>query len=74
MKTIPALLLSLLCLARVEGATTNPLCVFDNGLRGENLKTIGAQLDLVKGIGFDGLTWRTDSPALVKQVRAIKFT
>jgi len=46
----------------------NPFFVFDNGLRGENLKTMDAQLDLVKEIGFDGLSWRTDDPARIKQV------
>ena len=49
-------------------AGTNPFFVFDNGLRGENLKTIDAQLDLVKEIGFAGLSWRTDAPDRVKQV------
>ena len=49
-------------------ADSNPFFVFDNGLRGENLSTIDAQLDLVKEIGFDGLSWRTDAPARVKQV------
>ncbi len=46
----------------------NPFFVFDNGLQGEGLKTIDAQLDLVKKIGFDGLSWRTDPPERVKQV------
>ena len=49
-------------------AGPNPFFVFDNGLRGESLKTIDAQLDLVKEIGFDGLSWRTDAPERVKQV------
>jgi sugar phosphate isomerase/epimerase len=48
-------------------AASNPFFVFDNGIRGENLKTIDAQLDLVKEVGFDGLSWRTDSPERVKQ-------
>lgn len=49
-------------------AGPNPFFVFDNGLRGENLSTIDAQLDLVKETGFDGLSWRTDAPERVKQV------
>ena len=68
-KPSPALLLSLCCLARTSPAPQpNPFFVFDNGLKGTNLKTIDAQLDLVKEIGFDGLSWRTDSPARIKQV------
>ena len=61
-------LLGLLALAGVAGAAPNPFFVFDNGLHGEKLKTIDAQLDLVKSIGFDGLSWRTDAPERVKQV------
>lgn len=49
-------------------AAPNPFFVFDNGLRGENLQTIEAKLDLVKEIGFDGLSWRTDEPQRVKQL------
>ncbi|MCX6908785.1 MAG: DUF1080 domain-containing protein [Verrucomicrobia bacterium] len=49
-------------------AETNPFFVFDNGLRGENLKTIASQLDLAKEIGFAGLAWRTDAPDHVKEV------
>jgi len=30
-------------------------------LGGTNLPTIEAKLDLVKAVGFDGLSWRTDS-------------
>jgi sugar phosphate isomerase/epimerase len=70
MKNIPALLLGLFCLARTASAAANSFCVFDNGLQATNLATIDAQLDLVKEIGFDGLTWRTDSPARVRQLFA----
>jgi sugar phosphate isomerase/epimerase len=68
MKTRRLILLSLLALTGIASAAPNPFFVFDNGLRGENLKTIDAQLDLVKSVGFDGLSWRTDSPERVKQV------
>lgn len=59
------------CVALAAGAAcagSNPFFVFDNGLRGENLKTIDAQLDLAKEVGFDGVSWRTDVPERVKQV------
>jgi sugar phosphate isomerase/epimerase len=59
---------TLLVLASAACAAPNPFFVFDNGLRDEKLKTIDAQLDLVKSIGFDGLSWRTDAPDRVKQV------
>ncbi|MCX6873943.1 MAG: sugar phosphate isomerase/epimerase [Verrucomicrobia bacterium] len=49
-------------------AAPNPFFVFDNGLRGDKLTTIDAQLDLVKSVGFAGLSWRTDAPERVKQV------
>jgi sugar phosphate isomerase/epimerase len=74
MKAIPRLIVNLACLIGL-GATlpaaraeANPFFVFDNGLRGGNLKTIAAQLDLVKELGFAGLSWRTDSPEHVKEV------
>lgn len=51
-----------------HAAGTNPFFVFDNGLRGKKLPTISAQLDLVKQLGFAGLSWRTDDPARVKEV------
>jgi sugar phosphate isomerase/epimerase len=70
MTAIPTILLSVCCLANSASAATNLFCVFDNGLQGENLTTIDAQLDLVKKIGFDGLTWRTDSPERIKQLLA----
>jgi sugar phosphate isomerase/epimerase len=54
--------------ALAASAAPNPFFVFDNGLHGEGLTNIPAQLDLVKQAGFDGLSWRTDSPARVKQV------
>jgi len=49
-------------------AAPNPFFVFDNGLQSEKLKTIEAQLDLVKQVGFDGLSWRTDTPEHIKRV------
>ena len=72
MKTIATILFSLCCLVHPASAAPNPnpFFVFDNGLNGENLQTIDAQLDLVKKVGFDGLSWRTDSPERVKQVLA----
>lgn len=67
MKTrIPTLLLVLL--AAAAHAQVNPFFVFDNGLRGENLKTVAAQLDLVKQAGFAGLSWRTDAPGQIKEI------
>jgi sugar phosphate isomerase/epimerase len=68
MKAFLSLLLGWLCLAYVAGAAPNSFCVFDNGLHGTNLASLEAQLDLVKEIGFDGLTWRTDSPARIQQL------
>lgn len=62
------LLLGLVALTTAAGAEPSPFFVFDNGLQHESLPTIEAQLDLVKEIGFDGLSWRTDSPERVKQV------
>jgi sugar phosphate isomerase/epimerase len=60
---------SLMVLAAfAAGAAPNPFFVFDNGLEGAGLTNIEAQLDLVKQAGFDGLSWRTDDPARVKQV------
>jgi len=59
----------LVALAAVSAqAGPSPFFVFDNGLRGESLPTIEAQLDLVKAAGFDGLSWRTDAPSRVKAV------
>lgn len=57
-------------LAASASAAPNPFFVFDNGLRGETLTTIDAQLDLVREIGFAGLSWRTDAPDRVRQVLA----
>ena len=62
------ILMGLLLLAGAACAAPNPFFVFDNGLRGEKLKTIEAQLDLVKSVGFEGLSWRTDAPDRVQQV------
>ena len=66
--SMKAILLGLLLSAATVFAAPNPFFVFDNGLNGTNLQTIDAKLDLVKEIGFDGLSWRTDSPERVKQV------
>lgn len=63
-----SLIFSLLALAVTVQAKPNDFFVFDNGLRGEHLATIPAQLDLVKTIGFAGLAWRTDS---IERVRAV---
>jgi len=60
--------IALLLSAATVFAGPNPFFVFDNGLNGKNLATIEAKLDLVKEIGFDGLSWRTDDPARVQQV------
>ena len=65
---IKTLFVGILLMAGTVYAAPNPFFVFDNGLRGEKLKTIDSQLDLVKQIGFDGLSWRTDGPDRVKQV------
>ncbi len=43
--------------------------VLDNGLRGRGLETIGAQLDLAKSVGFDGVAWRSDTPQRLAEVR-----
>lgn len=51
MRGIPILLLSLACVVHVTRAAPNPFFVFDNGLNGEPLKIIDAQLDRVKEIG-----------------------
>lgn len=55
-------------MAATAHAEPNPFFVFDNGLRGEKLPTVAAQLDLVKQLGFAGLSWRTDDPARIKEV------
>jgi sugar phosphate isomerase/epimerase len=69
MKLLP--LLTLLAAATLAAApVANPFFVFDNGLRGEGLTTIPAQLDFAKSVGFDGLSWRTDAPERVKEVLA----
>lgn len=68
MKTL--LLTATLALAAATADADNPFFVFDNGLRGEGLSTIDAQLDLVRQIGFAGLSWRTDSPERIQQVLA----
>ena len=66
--SMKAILVGLLLSAATVFAAPNPVFVFDTGLNGTNLQTIDAKLDLVKEIGFDGLSWRTDSPERVKQV------
>jgi sugar phosphate isomerase/epimerase len=63
-----AIVCGLLFSAVAAAARPNPFFVFDNGLGGTNLQTIKAKLDLVKEVGFDGLSWRTDSPERVKEV------
>ena len=67
---ILATITTALMLASAALAAPPALFVFDNGLRGEKLTTIESQLDLVKAAGFDGLSWRTDSPEHVRQVLA----
>lgn len=49
-------------------AGANPFFVFDNGIKDAQHTTIDSQLDLVKAIGFDGLSWRTDSPQRVREL------
>ena len=68
--SMKAILIGLLLTSAALLAAPNPFFVFDNGLNGPSLKTIDAQLDLVKEVGFDGLSWRTDSPARVKTLLA----
>ena len=63
------LLAGLLCGAALAAAAAPPFFVFDNGLRGEGLGTIAAQLDLAKAAGYDGISWRSDSPARLAEVR-----
>jgi sugar phosphate isomerase/epimerase len=63
-----AIVCGLLFSALTIVAGPNPFFVFDNGLGATNLTTIEAKLDLVKEVGFDGLSWRTDSPERVKEV------
>ena len=54
--------------AAVTFAATPPFFVLDNGLHGTGFETVDAKLDLVKEIGFDGLSWRTDAPEHIMQV------
>lgn len=49
-------------------AEQSPFFVFDNGLRYEGLANIDKKLDLVKSVGFDGLSWRTDSPENIRML------
>jgi sugar phosphate isomerase/epimerase len=63
-----AITIGLLLSAATVFAGPNPFFVFDNGLGGENIPSIEAKLDLVKETGFDGLSWRTDSPQRVRQL------
>ncbi len=51
-------------------AAPNPFFVFDNGLLGNDAQTMDAQLDLARQIGFDGLSWRDDSPQHITQLLA----
>jgi len=62
-------LLLVLAWSAAACAGAPPFFVFDNGLHGQGLATIGAQLDLVKTTGFDGLSWRSDTPAQLAAVR-----
>ncbi len=55
-----SLLFAALALRAPAQSARNPFFVFDNGLHSADLGTIGAKLDLVKKIGFDGLSWRVD--------------
>ena len=69
MKRPAAAVTALICtLAAATAAAPNPFFVFDNGLRGDGLQSLEAKLDLVKHVGFDGLSWRTDDPQTVKQL------
>ena len=61
------LLITLLLSATTAFAGPNPFFVFDNGLPGKD--RIAVQLDLVKEIGFDGLSWRSDTPEHLEEVR-----
>jgi sugar phosphate isomerase/epimerase len=65
-----SIVLSLLVSAVATFAGPTPFFVFDNGLGGTNLPTIEAKLDLVRKVGFDGLSWRTDSPERVRELLA----
>lgn len=47
-------------LASAGRPASNPFFVFDNGLHDPSLATLSAKLDLVKRVGFDGLSWRLD--------------
>ena len=58
----------ILLMAGTAFAAAPEFFVFDNGLQGESLKTVDAKLDLVKEVGFAGLSWRTDAPQQVRQV------
>lgn len=70
-KTILSLFFALVWLAQAQAAPLpNPFGVFDNGLHSTNLATIDAQLDLVKELGFAGLTWRTDKLERMQEVFA----
>lgn len=44
-----------------------PFFVFDNGL--ERSQPIGVQLDLAKEVGFAGVSWRSDTPERLAEVR-----
>jgi sugar phosphate isomerase/epimerase len=63
------LLAGLLCGAALAAQAAPPFFVFDNGLRGEGLGTIAAQLDLAKSAGYAGVSWRSDTPARLAEVR-----
>jgi sugar phosphate isomerase/epimerase len=63
------LLAGLLCGAALAAPAAPPFFVFDNGLRGEGLGTISAQLDLAKSAGYAGVSWRSDTPTRLAEVR-----
>lgn len=50
-------------------AGSQPFFVFDNGLKDTDLPTIGSQLDLARKTGFDGVSWRSDTPERLAEVR-----
>jgi sugar phosphate isomerase/epimerase len=68
MKTVGFVLLAIGCFCRLASAATNPFFVFDNGLNGPGLERLDAKLDLVKELGFDGLSWRVCPPDQMKEV------
>jgi sugar phosphate isomerase/epimerase len=66
-KTICVMLLVLLSFGALASAAPNPFFVFDNGLNGPGLEKVDAKLDLVKELGFEGLSWRVGPPERLKE-------